>query len=129
MVIHLKRHGGPGENPPEIHALAEALFRGGSPLAQITQCSLEARNIHASFESREPITKAELNYTTDTGPWLDQYWQTVPAELNVSKGMASAQLPAASTVCYLNLFDAQNRVVSCEHLLNQPEKRSKFTPT
>ena len=33
-------HGGPGENPLEIHALAEARFRGGNPPAQITRCNL-----------------------------------------------------------------------------------------
>ncbi|MCS6243431.1 MAG: hypothetical protein H2172_06180 [Opitutus sp.] len=111
-------HGhGPGGNSPEIHALAKALFQGGSPLAQISQCSLEGRNVRASFESREPITKAELSYTTDTGRWVDRHWQTRPAELDVSGGMTTATLPAATTVCYLNLFDAQDCVVSSEHLV------------
>jgi hypothetical protein len=90
---------------------------------------MKGSDLRASFESREPIFRAELNYTTDTGPWLDRHWQTVPAEQNVSKVMVSAQLPAESTVCYLNLFDAQNRVVSSEHLVIQSEKRSKSTPT
>ena len=31
--------------------------------------------------------------------------------------MASARLPAAATVCYLNLFDTQDRVVSGAHLV------------
>ena len=105
-----------GENPSEIHALAEALFRGGSPLAQIIRCALESGILTANFESREPITKAELSYTTDTGPWVDRHWQTMPAELDVSGGLAYAALPAATTTCYLNLFDAQDRVVSGEHL-------------
>ncbi len=90
---------------------------------------MKGRDLRASFESREPITKAELNYTTDTGPWLDRHWQTVPAELNVSKVMVSAQLPAESTVCYLNLFEAQDRLVSSEHLFNHPEKRSESAPS
>lgn len=110
-------HGGPGENPPEIHGLAEALFRGGSPLAQITRCTLESGVLTANFESREPITRAELSYTTDTGPWLDRHWQTLPAELDVPSGVAHATLPTATTVCYLNLFDTQDRVVSSEHLV------------
>jgi dienelactone hydrolase len=107
----------PGENAPEIHAQADALFRGGNPLARITKCSREGRDIRASFESREPITKAELNFTTDTGHWLDRHWQTLPADLDVPGGLATAKLPAAVTVCYLNLFDAQDRVVSSEHLV------------
>ena len=105
--------------PPEIHDLAEALFRGGNPLAQITKCSLEGNDLRASFECREPITKAELNYTTDKGPWVDRHWQTMPAELDSSNRMASAKLPATTTVCYLNLFDAKDRVASGEHLVNE----------
>lgn len=112
-------HGGPGENPPEIHALAEALFRSGSPLAQISRCRREGRNLHASFESCEPIAKAELCYTTDAGVWVDRHWETLPAELDVAGGNVSAVLPAATTVCYLNLFDAKDRVASSEHLVNE----------
>ena len=112
-------HGGPGENPPEIHDLAEALFRGGNPLAQITKCSLEGNDLRASFECREPVTKAELNYTTDKGPWVDRHWQTMRAELDSFNRMASAKLPAATTVCYLSLFDAKDRVASGEHLVNE----------
>ena len=110
-------HGGPGENPPEIHTLAEALFRGGSPLAKITRCTLESGVLTANFESRESITSAELCYTTDTCSWVDRHWQTLPAELDVPNRMASARLPAAATVCYLNLFDTQDRVVSGAHLV------------
>ena len=106
----------------EIHALAEALFRDGSPLAQITHCSLESRVLAANFESREPITKAELSYTNDTGPWVDRHWQTMPAELDFSSGTVSAKFPAASAVCYLNLFDAKDHVVSSEHVESQVEK-------
>jgi dienelactone hydrolase len=115
-------HGGAGENPPEIHAVAEALFRGGNPLAQITHCSLESGVLAANFESKEPITKAELSYTNDTGPWVDRHWQTMPAELDFSSGTVSAKFPATTTVCYLNLFDAKDRVVSSEHQVNQIEK-------
>jgi hypothetical protein len=110
-------HGGAGENPPEIHVQADALFRGGSPLAQITRCSLEGGTIRASFESRERVTNAELNYTTDASAWVDRHWQTLPAELDAAGGMVSALLPAATTVCYLNLFDSHGRVVSSEHVV------------
>ena len=99
-----------------------AAIGGRSPLAQITRCSLESGDLAANFESREPITKAELSYTTDPGPWVDRHWQTTPAELDFSNGTASAKLPAASAVCYLNLFDAKDRVVSSEHLVSQVGK-------
>jgi hypothetical protein len=120
-------HGGPGENPPEIHAQAEALFRGGSPLAQITRCNLEGMVVRAHFESGEPITKAELSYTTDTGPWVDRHWQTLPAELNAPSGMAYATLPAETTVGFLNLFDAQDCVVSSEHVVGCKSERQSLS--
>jgi hypothetical protein len=41
----------------------------------------------------------------------------MPAELDSSYGMVSAKLPAATTVCYLNLFDAKDRVASSENLV------------
>jgi len=110
-------HGGAGENPPEIHAQSNALFWGGSPLARITRCSLEGGTIRGSFESLERITNAELNYTTDASAWVDRHWQTLPAELDAAGGMVSALLPAATTVCYLNLFDSHGRVVSSEHVV------------
>lgn len=115
-------HGGPGENPPEIHAFADSILRGASPLAQITHCSLEGKNLHASFESCQPITKAELCYTTGTGSWVDRQWQTLPAELDVAGGNVSADLPAETTVCYLNIIDSEDRVVSSEHMLNPIQK-------
>ena len=99
-----------------------AAMGGRNPLTEITWCTLESGVLTASFESREPITRAELSYTTDLGPWVDRHWQTTPAELDVSNGTASAQLPAASAVCYLNLFDAKDRVVSSEHLVSQVGK-------
>jgi hypothetical protein len=53
---------------------------------------------------------------------VDRHWQTTPAALDFSNGTASAQFPAASAVCYLNLFDAKDRVVSSEHLVSQVGK-------
>lgn len=99
-----------------------AAIGGRNPLAEITRCTLESGVLTASFESREPITRAELSYATDPGPWVDRHWQTTPAELDLFNGTASAKLPAATTVCYLNLFDAKDRVASSEHLVNEAQK-------
>ncbi len=107
-------HGGPGENPPEIYAMAESLFRGGAPLARITKTGCEGRLFQASFESQSPVVNAELNVTTDSGPWLQREWQTIPAELNARTGTASVCVPDSSTCHYLNLIDDRGCVVSSE---------------
>lgn len=108
-------HGGPGENPEEIHAMAEALLKDGTPLARITGRGREGSNVWVTFQSRRPVVRAELNYTTDAGKWQERDWQTVPATLDAEAGKASATLPEAVTVYYLNLIDDQNLLVSSEH--------------
>ena len=116
LKVRMEHNHRAGENPSEIHAFADSILCGASTLAQITHCSLKGRNLHANFESREPITQAELCYTSDKGVWVDRQWQTLPAELDVAGCLVSAVAPPATTVCYLNLSDAQNRVVSSEHV-------------
>jgi dienelactone hydrolase len=107
-------HGGPGEKPEEIHAFANAIFKGGAPLARITGQGLEKGEVWASFSSKMPIVKAELNYTKDAGKWQPRKWETVAA--NIDKGRASAAVPEGARVIYLNLIDDRNLVVSSEHV-------------
>lgn len=108
-------HGGPGENPPEIHAMAEALFRAGPPLPRITRTWREGALLRVAFESRTAPVRAELNYTLDRGPWLPRNWQTQPATLHTGEGLGSGRVPAGATCAYLNLVDDGDRVVSSEH--------------
>lgn len=108
-------HGGHGENPREIHALAESLFRGGASLARIIGGGRDERDAWLRFESETPVVKAELNYTTDTGRWQDRKWMTIPAELDAEAGRVSAVLPEATSVYYFNIIDGDNLVASGEH--------------
>ncbi|MFN6094387.1 MAG: alpha/beta hydrolase family protein [Verrucomicrobiota bacterium] len=116
LKVRMEHNHRAGENPSEIHAFADSILRSAGPLAQITHCSLEGRNLRASFESCEPITKAEFCYTTETGVWVNRQWQTLLAELDAVGGNVSADLPAATTVCYLNIIDSKDRVMSSEHV-------------
>ncbi len=108
-------HGGAGENPGEIRAMADAVLRDGAPLAQVTSAGRHGRDVWVTFKSEIPIVKAELNYTTDSGKWQDRNWQTVEATLRADAGKASATLPEGVTVYYLNLIDERDLVVSSEH--------------
>ena len=108
-------HGGPGENPEEIHAMADAMLKGAVPLARITEVARESSTVRVTYESRRPVVKAELNYTTDTGKWQERNWQTIPAALDAETRTASATLPEKVTVYYLNLIDDQNHAVSTAH--------------
>ena len=108
-------HGGHGENPEEIHALANGILQGERNLAQITTSGREGGNAWITYESQIPILKAELNYTTDTGPWLKRNWQIIPATLDTRAKKASMVLPQETTVYYFNITDERNLVVSSEH--------------
>jgi len=108
-------HGGPGENPAEIFAFADSLFNKGVPLAKITGQGREGLNAFATFTNQAPISRAELNYTTDSGPWQERKWQTIPAALDLQARKISGVLPPATTVYYFNLIDERNLVVSTEH--------------
>jgi len=112
-------HGGPGENPPEIHALAENLLRGGPPLAKLTSQGVQDGQAWATF-TLAPGTvpaglKAELCFTKDSGPWLERHWDAAPATVDPAAARVSAPLPQGVKVAYLNLIDSHGLVVSSEH--------------
>lgn len=108
-------HGGPGENPKEIQAMAESLFRNGAPLARADKSGRKGLHVWTRFAPAAPITRAELNYTKDTGQWQNRKWETIPATLETKRGKASARLPKGTTVYYFNLLDNRDLVVSSEH--------------
>lgn len=120
-------HGGPGENPPEIHAFADNLLRGGKPLAKILPPSRGREGqgegqAQAVFQSEVPVVKAELCFTKDQGPWPERKWDAVPATLDAAAGKISAAVPLGARVYYLNLTDQRGLVVSSEHIEVPGEK-------
>ena len=105
-------HGGPGENPAEIHAFADNILGGRPALARITA---QGRN-WAAYESIVPIVKAELNFTKATGNWKERKWETIPAVLDVAQRKVTATIPVGTTVHYLNIIDERGLAVSTEHI-------------
>jgi len=107
-------HGGPGEKPEEIHAFANAIFKGGVPLARITAQKADKNSFSVEFTSKAPIVKAELNFTRDAGKWQARKWESVAA--TVESGRVTCAVPEDAKVYYVNLFDDRNLVVSSEHV-------------
>jgi len=103
-----------GWAPKEIATFADSIVNGGAPLAKITAKGRDGRNVWATFTSAHPITKAELEFTKDTGPWPNRLWEAVPAEIETS-GKIHAILPEGTKVYYLNLTDDRECLVSSEH--------------
>lgn len=109
-----------GVKPSEIQVLADGRLRNGKPLARITASGRKDLNVWATFKSDESITKAELNFTTDTDEWQKRKWQTVPAVLNAKGKRVSAVLPKEAAVYYFNLVDDRDLVLSSEHEVIKP---------
>jgi dienelactone hydrolase len=107
-------HGGAGENPPEILALAESLFNSGPPLARIRRTGRTGRQVWATYDGAAPIARAELNYTAGRGKWQEREWLTLPAALDVKSRRATAELPDGVTAYYFNLVDDRGLVASSE---------------
>jgi dienelactone hydrolase len=108
-------HGGAGENPEEIHAIADSVLQHGTPLIEITGQGREGNNVWATYAGETPVTKAELNYTKDTGPWPKRQWDSVPATIDAAAHKVTATLPEHVTVYYISAIDNRDLVTSTEH--------------
>jgi len=101
------------EGSAELHAFAEHLFNGGTPLATVTGQAIGEDRAEVTFTAAIPIIKAEFNYTRDSGTWQERQWTITEAAL--SDQCARASVPDGTTACYFNLFDARGLMVSSEH--------------
>ncbi len=110
-------HNGPGENPREIHAFADAILKEGVPLARIVKQGVDGNRAWATYAASEPVSRAELTYTKDSGPWKPRKWEAAPATVDASAKRVSAGIPEGATVFYLNLFDGRKCVVSTVHVV------------
>ena len=108
-------HGGAGENPEEIHVLAESILRGGAPLIHVTEQGRDGQDVWLRYEGGREVTWATLHYTRDSGKWQDRNWEETPATLDAEAQRVTAALPVGATVYYLNLTDTEGHVVSSEH--------------
>jgi dienelactone hydrolase len=106
-------HGGPGENPEEIRVFADSLLKGAAPLPKILGQGRQGDEVWATFESKVPVSKAELNWTRDSGPWERRSWESAAARL--AEGRVTAALSPGVRVYCLNSFDARGYAVSTEH--------------
>ena len=110
-------HGGAGENPEEIHAFADTFLMDGKPLAKITGQGQDDKKAWATCSSQTKITKAEFNFTKDSGKWQERKWETLPAELSEDHLKCSLVIPDGISVYYFNVIDERGLYVSSEHVV------------
>lgn len=109
-------HGGPGENPLEIHLFAEQQLNNGLPLPRILEQKIAGKTVTLSYETSTPIVTAELTFTRDTGPWLERKWQVLPLEVPTTTNEVTTTLSDDITVFYINLIDDCGALMSSEHV-------------
>jgi dienelactone hydrolase len=109
-------HGGPGENPAEILAFADNIFKSGPALSVITGQGRDNDRAWITYESEAPSLTAELLFTKDTGIWQDRKWEKLKAFVNKKTNTVTAILPEGVKVYYINLIDKNGLVVSSEHV-------------
>lgn len=108
-------HGEVSEKPPEILDFANAVLDGGELPPVFADIKIGDGKASVSYSGTRKIVKAELNYTRASGFWTDRFWNTVPAELDAERRVASAALPYATTACYFNLYDEAGLLYSSEY--------------
>lgn len=105
------RHGHPpGWEPKEIGLFIDHYLRGGDPLAKLGEIKMQGKRATASYDAAVPITKAQLHYTTDSGPLVDRTWTSIDA--NVADKFVSAEVPDDATIWMLSVTDSRDAMVS-----------------
>lgn len=106
-----------GWEPHEIDVFTDSVLRAGAPLARLSDGGSDGRRLWTSFESSRPVMRAEIVYTRATGHWADRKYNVLPAVVDEAEGCVSAEVPSLTTVCFLNVFDDRDCVVSTEHVV------------
>src|SRR5438034_1841424 len=54
---------------PEVDCFVDSALKNGAPLPKLKPMKITDGLATATFSSKVPVTKADLNYTSDTGDW------------------------------------------------------------
>jgi len=99
----------------EVDTFVNSMLRETAPLPQLGPIQRQGESVSATCASPVSITKAEMLWTADTGPWQQREWHVVPAA-NLEKRIV-ATLPAARPlVCFLSVTDLRGLTVTTPHL-------------
>ena len=108
---------------PEVDCFVDSVLKNGEPLPKLKVMRIANGLATTTVAAKVPVTKAELNYTSDGGDWQKRLWKTLPAEM--ANGKVTARLPdERPLVCYLSVTDQRDVTVSTPHVvLSTPSTR------
>jgi len=101
---------------PEVDCFVDSVLKNDEPLPKLKAMRINDGVATTTFSAKVPVTKAELNYTSDGGEWQKRLWKSVPAEM--VDGTVTAPLPdVRPLVCYLSVTDQRDVTVSTPHVV------------
>ncbi len=100
---------------PEVDAFIDSQLKGGQPLLKLGAMQTTNGTVSSQVTSPLSVSKAELNYTTDIGPWQKRQWKTTPAMIssNIVTATLTVEVPLAY---YLYVTDQRGLAVSTPHV-------------
>lgn len=114
VKIGLKHNHAHGWGNEEIYGFINSYLNGTAPLASIEHTQISGGQVTAKVKSQLPITKAYLNYTTDTLSSLkDRGWQQKEITIKNNELLPVA-VPEAATIWYLSVTDERGLQVSAD---------------
>jgi len=100
---------------PEVDAFIDSHIKKSEPLLNIGLMKVEGGKASATIAGTGTVARAQLDYTTGSGPWQNRVWKSLPAE--VSGRTVSVNLPAERPlVCYFYVTDQRGLSVSNPHI-------------
>lgn len=97
-----------------VDAFVDSVLKGRPSLPRLGAMQVKQDTVEAAVRSSEPLSKAELYYTSDSGKWQERLWQAIPAR--IEGGRIRAELPKERPcVFYLAVTDAQGNIVTTSH--------------
>ncbi len=100
---------------PEVDAFVGSVLRHDPPLVRVGSAKLDAGRLTAHVNRAKGSWDSSLCYTTNSGPWQERKWQTVPAR--VEGRQLFAELPSARPiVAFLAMKDEAGNHISSEHV-------------
>ena len=100
---------------PEVDAFVGSVLRDQPRLVRVGTPKTEGEKLVARLDRVTDFKEMSLCYTTNSGPWQQRKWQTIPAR--IEGGQLTATLPTTRPlVAFLAIKDEAGRHVSSEHV-------------
>lgn len=128
VEVNMPHGHGEGWKPQEIGLFVDSVLKGGDPLPRLGAMKTADGRVSAEFAAKQPIVKAQLHFTSDTGPWHQRKWgatdakivgQSIESDLPLERplvGFLEAELPKERPLVYfLDATDERGAMVSSQH--------------